>query len=218
MSEKTEVREFALPEGRLINENLFEKDAYKDPQTSKEGTAKYKVEIAFDPGDVTGEGTIEDSLIDAACDKWGDGAEDEFLKGDIRTPFLKGDKLAKRREEKGKEGDAYKGKLVIRADTLYNKDGLDAPGGIQVFDEEVNEVGIVNRGAIYPGCMGVVGVTIHCYLDNAGDKSMKFYLSAFQKTGDGERLVASRDRSTMFKPVGRAKSEDGGSGRRSRKG
>ncbi|HZX69782.1 MAG TPA: ssDNA-binding protein [Rhodanobacter sp.] len=193
---------FLLPEGRVINEALFEKDAYVDPRTEKAGTPFYKIELAFAPEAVTGQGTIEDDLIEAACQEWGDSAEKEFLDGSIRSPFLDGDKLAKKRADKGKEGEAYKGTIVIRANTLFNLNGQDAPGGIQVYDENVKAIGPAQRAAIYPGMYGQCAVTILCYLDNGGDKAMKFYLSAFQKTKDGEKLIASSDHSSLFKPVG----------------
>lgn len=197
---KKEVKTFLLPIGRLINEALFEKDVYTDAR-GKEGTPYYKLELAFEPKDVEGEGTIEDALIDAAIAEWGDAAEDWFIDGKIKSPFLSGDKLAQKRAEKGKEGDAYKGKIVIRANTIYNFNGQDAPGGIQVYDENVKQVTAANRQAIYPGCFGQAAVTISPYLDNAGEKALKFYLSAFQKTGDGEPLVATKDHSALFKPV-----------------
>lgn len=214
MAEEKEV--FILPTGRLINHAVFEMDVYTDPDTGKEGDPYYKVEVAFDPADVEGENTIEDALIEAAVDAWGDKAEDDFLDGKIRTPFLDGDTLAERREEKGKEGDAYKGKLVARPNTKFNKDGVEGPGGIQVFDEEVKPVTIANRQVIYDGCKVQCGVTIHCYKDNRGDKCQKFYLTAVQKVDDGERLVSQRDHSQLFKPAGRKKG-DGKSRRRSRK-
>ena len=214
---KKETVTLLLPEGRVINESLFEKDAYVDPKTEKAGVPKYKVELAFDPATVTGQGTIEDDLINAACDEWGDSAEKEFLDGEIRSPFLSGDKLAKKREDKGKEGDAYKGKLVVRADTIFNINGQDAPGGIQVYDENVKAIGPAQRAAVYPGMFGQAAVVISCYLDNAGDKAMKFYLSAFQKTKDGDKLVTSSDHSTLFKPVGKPVQGAGEASTRSRR-
>ncbi len=135
----TEVKTFLLPEGRVINASLFEKDTYTDAQGNA-GKPSYKIEVAFEPDDVEGEGTIEDALIDHACEKWGDGAEKDYLDGKMRSPLLDGDKLAEKREARGKPGDAYKGKLVIRAHTLFNKDGEDAPGGIQVWNDD-NPVG-----------------------------------------------------------------------------
>ena len=131
---KQEVEIFTLPEGRVINCALFEKDVYVNPK-GEAGKPSYKIEIAFDPDDVEGEDTFEDKLIDFAIEKWGDGAEEDFLDGKIRNPFLDGDKLAKRREANEKPGDAYKGKLVIRAHTLFNRDGRDGPGGIAVWND-----------------------------------------------------------------------------------
>ena len=202
-----------LPEGRLINESLFVKNAYTDPVTSKEGVPYYKVELTFDEDDLQ---EFEEKLVEAAVEKWGKNAEDEYYDGDIVTPLLQGDKLAKKREDKGKEGEAYKGKIVIRAKTIFNSYGDDAPGGISVYDEDVSEVSAANKSVVYPGCYGKAAVVISTYLDNRGDKALTCYLNAFQKTKDGERLVAAMDHSTLFKPVGRKPGEK--SKKRKRKG
>ena len=221
MAKDKEVKRFTLPEGRLVNHALFIKDAYKSPQGG-ESTPKYKVELAFDPDQVEGEGTIEDELLEAAIQEWGPGAEKDFIDGGIGLPFIEGDRLAKNRKAAGKPGDAYEGKTVIRADTIYNKDGVDGPGGVQVFDEDVNEVSFMGKDKVYQGCYGAALVTISCYLDNRGNRAMKFYLSAFQKSRDGERLVTPQNHAGAFKPVGRqtatAGAEEEGSRRRSRKG
>lgn len=217
-----DVQTFLLPEGRVINASLFEKDTYTDAQGNA-GKPSYKIEVAFDPIDVEGEGTIEDALIEVACEKWGDGAEEDYLEGRMRTPLLDGDKLAARREAKEKPGDAYKGKLVVRAHTLFNKDGEDAPGGIQVWndDDPVGPIIAAQREQVYAGCYGIVAVTIGTYTTKdpvSGDEvpALMFYLSAFQKTKDGERLMTPKDTSTLFTPSGRTKGV--GSKRRSRKG
>lgn len=213
---KKETPVHLLPPGRLINASLFEKDAYKG-DNDKEGTPSYKIELAFEPKDVEGEGTIEDAILDAGIEKWGSSFEDLYLDGKIIGPFISGDKLAERRAEKGKQGDAYKGKVVARGNTIYNKDGADGPGGIQVWDENVKAVTAVNQSAVYNGCYVQAAVTLHCYLDNRGDKSMKFYLSAVQKVRDGERLAAAKDTSTLFKPVAKpAGQADASTGRRRR--
>lgn len=214
-TEKKEVQVFILPEARVINCSLFERDIYKDPQTGREGNPSYKIELAFDPDTVEGEGTFEDALIDYACDQWGDDAEDDWANGEIGTPFLDGDRLAKRREEKDKPGDAYKGKLVLRTHTIYNKDGVDGAGGISVYGPDLSEITIMNKGEIYQGCYGCVAVTINHYVDSkTGQNMLMTYLSAFQKTKDGEKLVTPRDYSKLFKPVGRPATAK----RRSRKG
>ncbi len=215
---KEEVVIHTLPEGRVINCALFEKDVFTNPQ-GEAGKPSYKIEIAFDPEDVEGEGTFEDQLIFFAVDKWGEGAEADFLDGKIRNPFLDGDKLAKKREAKDKPGDAYKDKLVIRAHTLFNRDGRDGPGGIAVWDDgaggEVGPIEPMNADQVYPGCYGKVAVTIGSYEDNQGDLCLMLYLSAFQKTRDGDRLLTPRDTSKLFEPVGRKKGQ--ASKRRTRK-
>jgi len=196
---------FTLPEGRIINHSLFVKDAYDD-----KAVPSYKVEIAI-PEDDPGLVELENLLCDAADDKWGAGAGDD---PDLIFPLLEGDKLARKREKKGKDGAAYKGMTVIRANTIYNKDGVDGAGGIQVFDPDAELVPVARQGEVYQGCYAIVAVTLSFYESNDGNNAMKFYLAAIQKTRDGERLVTATDRSSMFKPTGR--NSGGSSGRRRR--
>ena len=219
MADKKEVEIFTLPEGRVINCALFEKEIYTNPK-GEAGKPSYKIEIAFDPKDVEGEGTFEDILADFADEKWGEGAGQDFLDGKIRNPFLNGDKRAAKREKDDKPGDAYKGKVYIRPHTLFNRDGRDGPGGIAVWndgaDGEVGPIEPMNADQVYPGCYGKVAVTIGSYEDNQGDPCLMLYLSAFQKTNDGDKLMTPRDTSKLFEPVGRKKG--GASKRRTRKG
>lgn len=196
-----------LPVGRVINCSLFKKD-----QFNAKSVPKYKIEIAF-PKDSDAEIDIEEMLLDAADDYWGKGASDDE---DLVLPLIDGDKLAKKRAKKNKDGSAYEGMIVIRADTVYNKDGTDGPGGIQVFDEDVEPIEPARQGEIYPGCYGQAAVVIGKYEDDEGNNALKFYLSAFQKTADGEKLIKAADRSGLFKPVGREKGSKDGSRRRRR--
>ena len=83
---KQEVEIFTLPEGRVINCALFEKDVYTNPK-GEAGKPSYKIEIAYDPADVEGENTFEDQLIFYAIDKWGDGAEQTSSTAKSATPF-----------------------------------------------------------------------------------------------------------------------------------
>ena len=183
--------------GRLINASLFVKDQFND-----KATPSYKAEIAFKE-DSSEHIDLENRLFDFADDKWGKGAGDD---ADLVIPLISGNKLAKKREKKDKDGEAYKGMMVVRANTIYNKDGQDGPGGIQVFDQDVEEIGASNQGEIYPGCYVEMGVVIGTYEDDDGNNALKFYLSAMQKVKDGEKLVSSADRSGLFKPVGRSDS------------
>ncbi|KKM14083.1 hypothetical protein LCGC14_1709780, partial [marine sediment metagenome] len=98
MTDRPEVQRITLPEGRLINHSLFQRDQF-DPQAKP----SYKVEIAFERGVLS---EVEDELAAAAVGKWGAGSDTAYDNGDIITPVLDGDQLARRREEKDKPGDA----------------------------------------------------------------------------------------------------------------
>jgi hypothetical protein len=205
-----------LPEGRLINNSLFEKDAYTDPRTEQAGTPSYKLEIALDADKAKEIEAVEDKIADV-FEKEGNGDDaQDFLDGKLAGPFKNGDKMAARRERDDKDGDAYKGKTVFRANTSFNLEGVDGPGGIAVFDEDAKPVGFAERGIIYNGCYGIAAVTIGYYIDNKGDPATKFYLVGFQKTRDGDKLFVGRDNSKLFKPVGRP--AGGGETRRRRAG
>ncbi len=220
----TEKKKYSitLPEGRLINHAFFERDVYVDQATGKKGEPNYKGEVAIKPDLVWENSDLENLMAEAVRDKWGPGAEEDFMssgKGFI-DPRLDGNDLADARAKKDKPGDAYKGMTVIRANTKYNGQGVDGPGGIQVYDEAVTDIDFSRKGEIYEGCMGCMAVSIHTYeADNPADKrnklkGLKFYLDAFQKTGEGERLITGVDKSKLFKPVGRQTAEQGGRRRR----
>ena len=223
---KTETNYFATPEGRLINNSLFERDIFKDAR-GNEGKPRYNVELAFDPDQVQGEAeagkplTLEDQLFNYAEDKWGEGAGQDFLDGKIRSPLLSGDRQAEKREKRGKPGDAYKGKIIVRAHTLFNKHGEEAPGGIQIWDEDIAQMEDVDaKEKCYNGSYGAARLSIGDYEDTDADDEARnclmFYLSSYQYRGEGERLVSPQDTSDAFEPVGRKKGE--ASKRRTRKG
>ncbi len=194
-------QQHVLPEGRVINENLFILDAFKG-ERGEPGVPSYKLELAFDPKDIEGEGTFEDMLIEAACAEWGDAAEQEFLDGKILTPLKSGDEMAADRESRGKVGDAYKGKVVVRAKSFYNLNGAKGePGGMRVYGPDNEPIPFLRREEVYNGCYGHVAVVIDTYIDNKKQKGLTLYMTAFQKTRDGERLVTAA--ASPFKPVGR---------------
>ena len=200
MAEQEKI-EVVTPEGRLIHENLWEKDKFDD-----KATASYKIEMAFDNLDV-----VEDALAQAALQKWGSGANQDYLDDKIMDPILDGNDLKKRREEKGKNGDAYADKLVIRAHTIFNRDGADAPGGICIYAPDVSVIEVVDRAKVYPGCYGVVKLMIGTYGDSkTHQNALMFYLQAFQMTRDGDRLISTADHSKAFKPVGRTEGDSAG--------
>ena len=216
MANPTETITILLPEGRVINHSLFVMDQYDE-----KAKPAYKIELAYEPGVLD---DFYNQCLDAAVAKWGKGADEDKT---LIIPILEGNQLATKREEKGKSGDAYKGLEVIRANTIYNKNGENAPGGVQVFAADVSEIGAANQEEVYQGCYGQAAVTIGTYVNegrggDADRNALTFYLSAFQKTKEGERLVSTKDLSSLFSSRGgRAEAPAGeaaSGGRRARKG
>lgn len=207
---------FLLPECRLLWHALLERDVYKDKDTGAEGKPKYGILMAAEPSAVTGEGTIEDKLADALAAAYGEDVADEFLKSprpqDRISPLKNGDAWAKEKEAAGKDGSAAKGKVVFSADSIFNKDGVEGPGGFTIYGPDCSPITAANQEALFAGCYGIPAVTIHAYKDypRKGDRGVKFYLSAFQVTRGGEKLQsASADKSNLFKPVGGAAPSEG---------
>ena len=208
-------KDIKLEEGRLINHSMFIKD-----QFNEQANPSYKVEMVYEPDDLD---SLYDACYDFAEDQWGEGAADEDA--ELHIPILDGDKLARKREKKGKSGDAYEGKLVVRATTIFNKHGEDDVGGVQVFNESVKDA---DKSEIYRGSHGHMVISLGHYQkdkeDEDGDpyqiNAITFYLQAYQKTRDGDKLASSTDRKQLFKPVGKKKSDEksGGGGRKRRKG
>lgn len=227
MAEKAKNKQINLPEGTLINFALFERDAYKDPDTGVEGEPYYKAEVAI-PRKY--EKNILGEIEDAAYEAFGDEGADAVVDGEIRLPFIDGDELADDRAERGKPGDAYRGCVVVRASTAFNIEGDKGPGGVEVYNEDVELLEATSqqdRKEIYAGCKVIVRVTISFFkLKDKRDKKdypfgygCKLYLVAVQKVGDGERLAQGSDSKSAFKPVGggtkrRRHSEDEDTGSR----
>lgn len=203
-----ETNRITTPVGRLVNGSLFEKDVFKD-ERGREATPSYKIEMAFDEADIE---ALENAVVEAATAEWGEGAEKSYEDGDIRSPILDGDEMAKKRQEKGKSGDAYEGKVVVRASTIYNRHGEDAPGGVYVCDENAKELDFADRGKVYNGCYGIAALAPQAYSID-GRKGVTFYLQGFQFVKDGEPLRGV-DPSSLFTATVSDKSE--GKGRRRR--
>jgi len=205
---------FTTVEGRITACNLFKRDVFVD-ERGNEGPPLYNVEIAFDPETVqyAAEGdqelSAEDHFINMAVDTWGEGAEQQYLDGDIRSPFLDGDQLAADREARGKKGDAYKGKVVIRAKTKFNRHGEDDEGGINVHKPDNSKFEATDQAEVYAGMMGRIAITIGTYKENSGQKrnALNLYLVSVQKTADGERLFTAAETADNFGAVAGAKAK-----------
>lgn len=199
------------PVGRVINHSLFEKDVYKDAK-GREADPSYKIELAIDTEEELAD--LEDLITDACIAEWGASAEDDYWNGHIKSPIRDGDEMADDREKRGKRGDAYRGKFVIRAHSIFNLHGEDAPGGVYVCDENAEPLGFANRDKIYRGCYGQVAVTVSPYTMD-GRRGVTLYLNGFQFVKDGDRLTG--DRSSLFSPMMAPGSESKGRRKRASK-
>jgi hypothetical protein len=201
-----------LPEGRLTNNALFERD-----QFNEKAKPMYKIEVAISKDDEKGVDALIDKLY-AYADDNGLLKKDEKFDvdgGKIISGLIDGDTIAAKRERNGKPADAYKDHWVIRASTAFNKHGNEGEGGAPVYDENAEAVEAVNQQVVYNGCYGIGAVTIKHYTDDdTGLPAFGFYLAGFQKTKDGEKFASARDMSTVFKPLGKPAGAEGGRRRR----
>ncbi len=211
-----EIGAFALPEGRLINGHLFVRQVYKDDK-GREGKPNYSAEMVFEQGQL---GEFEKYLENVMVAQFGQEKFNQYEKnGWVRWPIRDGDKKAARRKANGKNGEAYEGKDVVSASSLYNKNGDEADGGIEVFDAEVNPIEPVNKSEVFNGSFGCAAVKGKAY-ERTGDDgdpimSVVLYLEAYQKTRDGDRLAQKQDRTALFKKAGGGESSGNkGDGRR----
>ena len=221
MAEETKKKIILMPEGQMVNGQLFEKDAYTDERTGQTGVPKYKIEVAFDNAAAD---EVFGHLYDYIEAMWGSAKADYFASGatggndEVLSPLIDGETLKRKRENKGKKGDAYAGKTVIRAGTIFNHEGNDAGGGIYVCDEDAKQLlptDGAGRGRMYNGCMVRAAMVIDDYVDQkSGLPALMFYLQAVQRTGDGVKLVSGPDYSGVFKPTGRKPGADGAPPRR----
>jgi hypothetical protein len=201
---------YTTPIGRLINQSLFERDVYKD-EKGREGDPMYKAELAFDSEDDVA--ALEDVIVAAAVAEWGAGAEEDYYEGRLQSPIKDGDVLAAAREKKGKKGDAYAGKQVIRASTKFNANGDDDAGGVHVAGPNGQQLQMTQKGDVYAGCMGRLEIEAKAYAAvGNGLPGVKLYLRGFQIAGEGERLRSSTV-GAGFTPVEQAAE---GKGRRQR--
>lgn len=219
---------FLTGEGRLINHALFTKDKFDE-----KSAAKYRIEMVFPKADLANPESelskLAQKVYDFAAENYGEAIYLDFDppeqgKTMIATGFKDGDKYAAKREKAGKPGDAYKGMLILRADSIYDKEGQDGSAGIATFGEGGTEdpIGPANSSRIYGGCFGNAAVTNYAYESNDGEPCVKFYLEGFQKTKDGDKLAKGKNFEGVFKPLAGRPAASGdapaGGGRRRRAG
>lgn len=200
MSDKVEPIKITTEVGRFTAVNLFIRDKFDE-----KSAPVYNAELALDPADMFGDDSaFEEALFQFMCQEWDDG-EEAFNDSNFRDPRLDGAKLQKKREDKGKDGNAYAGKTVIRAKTKFNKNGEDAEGGAAVHHPDTSLMNFDESAEVYGGMEGCMAVTFYGWEqdrdDGATRHAVSLYLVAVQKTGKGERLATQQDTAGNFSAV-----------------
>ncbi len=204
-----------LPAGRLTHHSMFVRDIYT-PTKGAPAEPSYKIEMLWHKdADI---GIIEDIILEAIEDEWGELTQeeaDDILAGksdEYSSPLKDGNKYIRKEPDKNRE--VYEDGKYLRAKTKFNKHGDDDAGGIMVYNEDMDELQATDQKQVYSGSYGRMAVTTNAYVDSKTDKrSISFYLSAYQRTKDGDRLAVQRDHSTLF---GKVTKEGGARTRRSR--
>ena len=205
-----------LPIGRLTFHSMFVRDVYK-PKKGAEGEPMYKAEMVWHDADAIA--AINDIILDVIEEEWGtltDEEADEIIAGKsakFLSPLKSGDKYAAKEPDKNRE--VYEGGFFLRTHTKFNKHGQPEVGGIMIYNESLEEVEATEQETIYGGQTGRLCVVPHTYIEEkTGNKCVTFFLTAYQRVADGDRLVSPRDYSSLFQKV----EKSGGDGsRRSRR-
>lgn len=207
-----------FPEGRVINNSLLVRDAFKSSEKAQASAPMYRVEMAYDQAALA---EVMDKLFEWAKGEYGediyfdiDGKPDDAGPNtlEIVTPFIDGNAQKAKRERKGKQGDAYAGKVVVRSKTQFNRDGLDAEGGADIWNGALEPITAINRSELYNGMFANVAVAPAAYDTNEGKPGITFYFKALQKTRDGDPLVSKQDTSKLFQPLQKGTAQASGAG------
>lgn len=174
MAEKAEVKRIVTEEFTAVWTHLFKPHAFKG-DTDK---ARYSVEMLFDPDDV-------DEMVEAAKEVARLNFPDEPLK-DIKFPFKKGDALAEKAKKKERDGEYYRGKIMVRA---HSK---EPPA---ICDLQYNY--IIDPNKVHAGCKGRAEITFAPYENDLTGKGITVYLNSYQHTAAGER-IGGRDMKKIF--------------------
>lgn len=146
---------------------------------------------------------MKQKAIAVARAEWGEGVE----LGTIGWPFSSGDAMAAARAAKGKNGDFYKGKAVLKSRSQFAPMASWIANG-QVLEVPSNELS-GNAGKFYSGVECLATFNFVAMVVN-GNKYVTAYLNKVFSTGKGERVGGmGRPASEAFKGyIGRATTED----------
>lgn len=187
---------------------LTEKKGYKGNDTN----AKYGAEFILAP-DHPDLAPMKEIAKQVARAEWGDNVDVNT----IEWPFKSGNKLSEKRVAKGKAGDLYAGKVIMRPRSLFAVELVWSENGAFVktaSDTEFAKLHVNTR--FYPGVLASGSFKFQAMEIDGAEGTRKLvvcYLNKVFSTGKGER-VGGRSAEEAFKGyLGRASAEDPTKGR-----
>lgn len=188
--------------------NVITAKPYTDDQ-GKKGEPRFSLDMIFDPPDIKkfraedGSGNLVEVGVDTlavqlARERWPELADPAVLKAELTKgwPLIKGDLLAAKREAKKKDGEAFKGKIIIRSKSyenvkpllsFFDKAANNGKGAFRplsrVSDVDMKKAEELFVGGNYFGAELTMKAT-----EVSGTKYITFYINAVRFLADGEKF------------------------------
>ena len=210
MSDANKAREYEFKNvcRVIFTDTLFTPKQYVDPKTKKaKGDPKYSATFLLAPD------SADLAALKSLCKEIAKEHNADFA--NTAWPFKNGDTEADKLKARGKNGEVYRGQVVIRSDT-----GEKYPPGLAIFKDGNIKKGAIDlaspalvsqyKGWFYSGSNVIPVVQLKWYdAVNEGKPGIKAYLGMVVATNTGERLGGGKPASERFKGVvGQATNED----------
>lgn len=142
--------------------------------------------------------------VKVAKEKWPSrNFGEDIATGQFNWPFKDGNKVKADAEKKGKNGDFYADKTVLKASSKFPPGLLDEKK--RVVDPNVP----FSKNLFYSGCYCHVEIAFNAYDGvSGGADGVKVYLQNVMKAGDGERLIGRSVQDVFAGIEGGASDED----------
>jgi len=176
------------PEALAVFPNLFEPKAIPDTKGQPQGDPVYSMVMLFSPDDMQ---DIKKACTQLAQAKW-PGRELKTL----NFPFKKGDVEADKQAQKDRDGEFYRGYIVLKTKSKYQP-GIVGPDKQDLLDPK----------AIYSGCYVRAQLNLKTYTSGVNE-GVTAYLTNVMKTRDGERLIGTTAQDAFANVEGASSSTD----------
>lgn len=192
----------------IMHPALTEAKPYMENGVAK-GKPKYGVVFLLDPNHVD-LAAMKQKAIAVARAEWGADVDLSLGHGTDTSgwPFADGNKASAKREQGGKKGDAYKGKCLLKAQSLFPPKCSWIANGGKFTETLSNELGVA-ANKFYSGaeCVGQINFVPMVV---TGKKYVVAYLNLLFANGKGERIQGEgRSGAEAFKGyIGKATAAD----------